>query len=66
MRGTSSTASGNVAAEDAVNLFDQIGVETGVDLKALGKAVDAYEALLGRPLPGRMNRVLKSEGNCNR
>jgi len=59
-------ASGNVAAEDAVNLFQQIGVETGVDLKALCKVVDAYEALLGRPLPGRMNRVLKSQGNCNR
>jgi hydroxymethylglutaryl-CoA lyase len=58
-------ASGNVAAEDAVNLFQQIGVETGVDLKALCRVVDAYEALLGRPLPGRMNRVLKSQGACN-
>jgi hydroxymethylglutaryl-CoA lyase len=59
-------ASGNVAAEDVVNLFQQIGVETGVDLKALCKVVDAYEVLLGRSLPGRMNRVLKSQGNCNR
>ncbi|MBI5578213.1 MAG: hypothetical protein HY895_03590 [Deltaproteobacteria bacterium] len=39
---------------------------TGVDPKALCKAVDAYEALLGRPLPGRMNRVLRSQGSCNR
>jgi hydroxymethylglutaryl-CoA lyase len=54
-------ASGNVAAEDAVNLFEQIGVDTGVDLKALCKAVDRYEAILGRPLPGRMNRVIKSQ-----
>lgn len=54
-------ASGNVAAEDAVNLFEQIGVETGVDLKALCKVVDHYEALLGRRLPGRMNRVIKSQ-----
>jgi hydroxymethylglutaryl-CoA lyase len=58
-------AAGNVAAEDAVNLFQQIGVETGVDLKALCKVVDAYEALLGRPLPGRMNRVLKAQGDCH-
>ncbi len=58
-------AAGNVAAEDAVNLFHQIGVETGVDLKALCKVVDAYEALLGRPLPGRMNRVLKAQGDCH-
>lgn len=54
-------ASGNVAAEDAVNLFEQIGVETGIDLKALCKAVDRYEELLGRSLPGRMNRVIKSQ-----
>jgi hydroxymethylglutaryl-CoA lyase len=55
-------ASGNVAAEDAVNLFEQIGVETGIDLKVLCQAVDRYEELLGRSLPGRMNRVLKSQG----
>jgi hydroxymethylglutaryl-CoA lyase len=53
-------ASGNVAAEDAVNLFEQIGVETGIDLKALCKVVDRYEELLGRRLPGRMNRVVKA------
>ncbi|MGE5257424.1 MAG: hydroxymethylglutaryl-CoA lyase [Hyphomicrobiales bacterium] len=55
-------ASGNVAAEDAVNLFEQIGIETGIDLKVLCQAVDRYEELLGRSLPGRMNRVLKSLG----
>lgn len=55
-------ASGNVAAEDTVNLFEQIGVETGIDLKRLCKAVDRYEELLGRSLPGRMNRVIKSQG----
>ena len=55
-------ASGNVAAEDAVNLFEQIGVATGIDLKALCKVVDRYEEILGRRLPGRMNRVIKSQG----
>jgi hydroxymethylglutaryl-CoA lyase len=60
-------ASGNVAAEDAVNLFEQIGVATGIDLKALCAVVERYEALLGRSLPGRMNRVLKSQGiSCDR
>lgn len=54
-------ASGNVAAEDAVNLFEQIGVETGIDLTALCRVVDRYEAILGRSLPGRMNRVIKSQ-----
>lgn len=55
-------ASGNVAAEDAVNMFQQIGVETGIDLKALCRVVDRYEEVLGRSLPGRMNRVIKSQG----
>jgi hydroxymethylglutaryl-CoA lyase len=53
-------ASGNVAAEDAVNLFEQIGVETGIDLQRLCRVVDRYEGLLGRSLPGRMSRVIKS------
>jgi len=58
-------AAGNVAAEDAVNLFEQIGVPTGIDLEALCRVVERYEALLGRSLPGRMSRVLKAgEGAC--
>ncbi|MCU0593632.1 MAG: hydroxymethylglutaryl-CoA lyase, partial [Desulfobacterales bacterium] len=55
-------ASGNVAAEDAVNMFHQIGVDTGIDLEALCRVVDRYEELLGRRLPGRMNRVIHSQG----
>jgi hydroxymethylglutaryl-CoA lyase len=51
-------ASGNVPAEDAVNLFHEMGVDTGIDLEALCKVVDKYESLLGRSLPGRMNRVI--------
>ena len=31
--------------------------------QALCKVVDAYEALLGRPLPGRMNLALKARGD---
>lgn len=53
-------AAGNVAAEDAVNLFEQIDVATGIDLKALCAVVDRYETLLGRHLPGRMSRVIHS------
>jgi hypothetical protein len=25
----------------------------------------SFEAFLGRPLPGRMNRVLKARGDCH-
>jgi hydroxymethylglutaryl-CoA lyase len=53
-------ASGNVAAEDAVHLFERIGVPTGIDLPALCRAVERYEELLGRCLPGRMTRVLNA------
>jgi hydroxymethylglutaryl-CoA lyase len=52
-------AAGNIPAEDAVNLFQQLGADTGIDLDALCRVVDRYEELLGRPLPGRMNRVIK-------
>jgi hydroxymethylglutaryl-CoA lyase len=53
-------AAGNVASEDAVNLFHGMGIETGVDLAALCRVVDYYETLLERKLPGRMNRVQHS------
>lgn len=53
-------AAGNVASEDAVNLFHSMGVETGIDLAKLCRVVDYYETLLERKLPGRMNRVLHS------
>lgn len=56
-------AAGNVAAEDAVNLFEQMGVETGIDLGILCQAVERYEKLLGRRLPGRMSRVVQSWGS---
>jgi hydroxymethylglutaryl-CoA lyase len=56
-------ASGNVPTEDAVNLFNQIGVDTGIELNMLCRVVDEYEELLSRRLPGRMTRVIKSQGN---
>lgn len=55
-------AAGNVATEDTVNLFHQIGVETGIDLEAFCGVVDLYESMLGRTLSGHMSRVLKCQG----
>ena len=51
-------AAGNVPTEDAVNLFESMGIPTGIDLVALCEAVAYLETVLGRPLPGRMRRVL--------
>lgn len=50
-------APGNVATEDAVHLFKGMGVDTGLDLAGLCRAVDAIEALLERPLRGRICRA---------
>jgi hydroxymethylglutaryl-CoA lyase len=57
-------ASGNVFAHDAVNLFQQIAADTGIDLEALCRVVDRYEDLLGRPFPGCINRVFKFQKEC--
>jgi hydroxymethylglutaryl-CoA lyase len=53
-------AAGNVAAEDAVHLFERLGEETGIDLLRFVKVTQRYEELLGRELPGKMKRVLRS------
>ena len=57
-------ASGNVPTEDAVNLFNQIGIDTGIELNLLCRVVHEYEGILSRRLPGRMAHVFKSQGNC--
>ncbi len=55
-------ASGNVATEDVVDLFEQSGVSTGIDLDALVDASAWLERdLLGRPLPGRVYRARLGE-----
>jgi hydroxymethylglutaryl-CoA lyase len=51
-------ASGNVATEDLVDLFERQGVTTGVDLDALVDASAWLEHdVLHRPLPGRVYRA---------
>ncbi len=58
-------AAGNVPTEDAVNMFESMGIETGVDLGGMTRVIDELELLLGRQLPGRMTRVLKAQLPCN-
>ena len=57
-------AAGNVATEDAVNMFESMGISTGINLKKLCEAVFEFERLLGRDLPGHMGRVLKFKAGC--
>ena len=43
-------STGNVSTEDLVSMFEEMGVDTGVDLPALIAASSAVQELLGRPL----------------
>ena len=50
-------ASGNVATEDLVYLFDKLGIETGVSLKLLRSASHMIGQELARELPSRVLKV---------
>ncbi|HEX5634201.1 MAG TPA: hydroxymethylglutaryl-CoA lyase [Gemmatimonadales bacterium] len=47
---------GNVATEDLVNLFEAMGISTGIDLKGLLETAEYCEQVLGRELHGRVTR----------
>jgi hydroxymethylglutaryl-CoA lyase len=51
-------AAGNIPTEDAVNMFESMGIATGIDLTALCEAVVYLETILGRSLPGHVQRVM--------
>jgi hydroxymethylglutaryl-CoA lyase len=48
---------GNVCTEDLVSLFEAMGVSTGIDLDALLDVAGECEAVLARPLHGRVTRA---------
>jgi hydroxymethylglutaryl-CoA lyase len=47
---------GNVCSEDLVNLFESLGIRTGIDLAALLETSRFCEQTLGRELHGRVTR----------
>ncbi len=47
-------ATGNIASEDTVNMLHEMGIETGIDLPKLLKAVAYAEKVLNRQLPGQL------------
>lgn len=53
-----SGATGNIGTEDTAYLLASLGLETGVDIAAVAACARRMEAFLGRPLSGRMHRVL--------
>jgi len=58
-------AAGNVPTEDAVNMFESMGISTGIDLAGICEAAAYLESALGRQLPGRMQRVLNHQQSCD-
>ena len=50
-------ATGNICTEDLVNLLDELGIETGIDLDKLCGAARHVEAVVGRALPGQVMRA---------
>ncbi|MCX7977842.1 MAG: hydroxymethylglutaryl-CoA lyase [Bdellovibrionaceae bacterium] len=50
-------ASGNVATEDLVYMFDGLGVKTGVKLEKLREVNRWVEGRIGRPLPSAVGQV---------
>lgn len=55
-------AGGNVATEDLVYMFAEMGIETGIDLDRLMDASDLIERLVGHSLSTRINRSLLDAG----
>lgn len=55
-------ASGNICTEDLVNLCEEVGIHTGIDLPHLLHMSRQLPALLGHELPGQ---VAKAGRNCD-
>lgn len=49
---------GNVATEDVVFMCERMGIETGIDLRAMVECVKLAEEIVGHPLPSRVGHVL--------
>ena len=54
-------ATGNVATEELVFLFDEMGVDTGIDLTALVSPVYRAADFLGKELPSDVARAMRAE-----
>jgi hydroxymethylglutaryl-CoA lyase len=50
-------ATGNVATEDLVYLFDRTGIRTGIDLELITETTSWLEERLGKRLPGALLRA---------
>jgi len=54
-------ATGNIATEDTVYLLEQLGIDTGIDMRAVADASVRIENLLYKEFPGKMHRLLQRD-----
>lgn len=54
-------ATGNLATEDLIYMLEGLGIETGVDLRALLHASAFIESKIGHPLPSRYYQATRSK-----
>jgi hydroxymethylglutaryl-CoA lyase len=57
-------AAGNIPTEDAIHMFEAMGIPTGIDIHSVCEAVAFLEKKLERHLPGHMKRVLEFRSSC--
>jgi hydroxymethylglutaryl-CoA lyase len=50
-------AAGNLATEDLIYMLGGMGIRTGIDLEKLVEAGRVAEAIIGRPLPGKVHQA---------
>lgn len=53
-------ATGNVATDELVYMFEEMGVRTGVDLDALLSAAESVAAVLGKEVPSRYLKATRA------
>ncbi len=58
-------ASGNVCTEDLVNLCDEIGMTTGLDLAALIAQSRRLPRLLGHDVPGQVAKAGREQRSAS-
>jgi hydroxymethylglutaryl-CoA lyase len=54
-------ATGNIATEDLAAMLHQMGIPTGVDVRAVAAISRSLEDLFEKRFPGSMHRVLGNE-----
>jgi hydroxymethylglutaryl-CoA lyase len=54
-------ATGNIATEDTVHLFHQMGIATGVNVQRVAAVSSEMASFLGKPLPGKMYTIVQRD-----